>query len=248
MANDRLQAELQHPQIRKMVKAYETWAEGSCAPVVWPDEKGQFRNGTMTFVRTPSGIVLGVTNSHVADGIDTCMDRPGIVCQVGGAYLNPNQLIARHSSLDLATYCLSDVYLAGVGRKHYATTLKKWPPKRPGENDVIMLGGWPGIYREQLEGNFSFKFAWFAGKVASSSEEKLGILLDIANSKSLSDERIEANAELGGWSGGPVLRVTEVDGLERLELAAIIYEYNPALEIALAIPLSCLNDDGTFAD
>jgi hypothetical protein len=69
------------------------------------------------------------------------------------------------------------------------------------------------------------------------------MVLEIARAKSLSSNRVLPHAELGGWSGDPVFRVVDSDGIERLELGAIIYEHNSTLEIALAHPLSSLTEE-----
>lgn len=100
-----------------------------------------------------------------------------------------------------------------------------------------MYGGYPAIYRKNIEGgNIEVKFAWFAGKVQSSSDKNVGMVLELRTSGSLSSTRIPPNAELGGMSGGPVFRIVDDKGIERLELAALGYEYSPENEIALAHP------------
>ena len=111
-----------------------------------------------------------------------------------------------------------------------------------------MFGGFPAIYRKSRDdGSVDFSFAWFAGKVQSSSRKTIGIVLDIARSIVTSPlPRIPANADLGGWSGGPVFRIIDEGRIERLELAAIIYEYSPINEITLAHPLLDLAKDGNF--
>jgi hypothetical protein len=109
-----------------------------------------------------------------------------------------------------------------------------------------MYGGYPAIYREEHDGSFDFMFAWFASSVQSSSEQNVGMVLQISTSNSLSSKRIPANADLGGWSGGPIFRVIDSKNIERLELAAIIYEYSQINEIALGHPLGSLAEDGTF--
>ena len=111
-----------------------------------------------------------------------------------------------------------------------------------------MYGGYPGIYREERGGEFDFTFAWFAGRVSSVSDRHVGMVLEIATAKSLSSSRIPPNADLGGWSGGPVFRMVDENNIERLELAAIIYEYSPTFEIAFAHPLSSLAEDGSFIE
>src|SRR2546423_648769 len=184
-------------EVRAMLGAYQSWAQSLCAPVFWRDVNGELHNGTMTFVRTPTD-VLGVTNAHVADGITACSDEPGRGCQVGGAHLDPARLIARHSTMDLATFRLSDVLLAASG--HQAASVLSWPPQAPSEGKPVMYGGYPAIYRGERDGNYDFLFAWFASTVQSSSEQNVGMVLQISTSNSVSSKRIPPNADLGGWS------------------------------------------------
>lgn len=213
----------------------------------------------MTFLRNELDDVLGLTNAHVADGMAGCLDEVGKRAQVGGAYLSPNWLIAKHPTLDLATFHLSDIVLGQVGfladysispnAHHVAATVPVWPPCPPLEGQPVMYCGYPASYRRDLDGgNVEFTFAWFAGKLRSSSDHHVGLVLDLETSGSFSPTRIPPNADLGGMSGGPVFRIVDASGIERLELAALVYEYSPAFEIAFAYPLISLQPDGTFID
>jgi hypothetical protein len=152
--------------------------------------------------------------------------------------------------MDLASFRLSDVILASAGglEKSHPATVTNWPPTPPSEGDVVLFGGYPAIYRLDRGDNADFLFTWFAGKVACASDKNVGMVLEIAKSKSFSSSRVPPNADLGGWSGGPVFSVIDSNGIERLELAAIIYEYSPTSEIALAHPLSKLEEDGNFVE
>jgi hypothetical protein len=223
-----------------MLRAYQSWAEGLCAPVFWRKSDGRMTNGTFTFLRTASQ-VLGVTNRHVAEGLENS-DKRG--WQLGGAQFDPDRLIAQHPTLDLATFRLSDVFLAPAGKD--AATVTHWPPTKPRLGEPIMLGGYPGMYREPNLGNVKFDFAWFAGKVNVEGDRSIGMVLDIAESVATSVRRIPANADLGGCSGGPVFRVVDSGAIERLELAAIIYQYSRTSETMLAHPLNSLTEDGGF--
>lgn len=236
-------------EIRTLLDVYQSWAKSLCAALFWRDASEQMHNATMTFVRTHSE-VLGITNAHVADGFADCTDKSGRVCQLAGAHLDPARFIARHPTMDLASFRLSDVILAQAGHleKLDAATVPTWPPTPPSERDVVMFGGYPGIYREERADNVDFMFTWFAGKVGSASDKNAGMVLEIATSKSLSSSRVPPHADLGGWSGGPVFIVVDTNGIERLELAAIIYEYSSAYEIAFAHPLSQLAEDGSFIE
>jgi hypothetical protein len=150
--------------------------------------------------------------------------------------------------MDLASFRLSDVILAPAGffERQDAATVPTWPPTPPSEGDVVMFGGYPGIYRQESVENVDFMFTWFAGKVASASDNQVGMVLKIETSKSFSPTRVLPHPDLGGWSGGPVFTVVDSNGIERLELSAIIYEYSQAYEIAFAHPLSDLAEDGTL--
>src|SRR2546423_2012600 len=98
--------------IKTLLSVYEAWAKSLCAPVFWRDPANQMHNGSMTFVRTQSD-VLGITNAHVAEGLANCTDESG--CQLGGAHFDPSRFIARHPTMDLASFRLSDVILAPAG-------------------------------------------------------------------------------------------------------------------------------------
>jgi hypothetical protein len=245
------------PELWALVGIYQSWAQSVSAPVCWQLGDGMTHSGSMTFLRTESHL-LGLTNAHVSDAIAGCSDETGKRCQVGGAYLDPGRLIARHPSLDLATFDLSEVMLGPVSfladytlskdaPRHIAATVPTWPPRPPSEGEPVMFCGYPAIYRKEIErGNVEFKFVWFAAKLQSSSERNVGIVLELKTSASYSSIGVPPNADLGGMSGGPVFRIVDEKGIERLELAGIVYEYSELTEIALAHPLTSLAPDGTF--
>lgn len=223
-----------------MIRAYRAWAESLCAPVFWRMANGRMNNGTVTFLKTKDA-VLGITNAHVVDGLVNSDERGW---QLGNAQFDPNRIIARHPSLDLATFQLSNVFLTTAGKN--AATVPHWPPKSPAFGDPITLGGYPGQNRTALAGIVTFDVAWFAGKVKVEGESTTGVVLDISESIATTRRRIPAHANLGGCSGGPVFRVVEAAGIERLELCAIICQYSQASEIMLACTLTDLREDGTF--
>lgn len=239
-----------------MVRTYEAWANALCAPIFWEDGQGQTLNGTITLLHTAKEL-LGITNAHVADALANCTDQIGNRCQIGGAYLDPARLMAKHPSLDLATFRLSSVVIGqiallndgsvGEGFKHQAATVTNWPPAPPIEGAPVMYGGFPGAYRKKLDdGNVNFGFFWFATKVQSVSEKNIGMVIERESSVSIGEVVLPDKADLGGWSGGPVFRIVEQNLLETLELCGVIYEYSAETGIVLAHPLTDLNPDGTF--
>jgi len=148
--------------------------------------------------------------------------------------------------MDLATFQLSDVFLTQVGPRQFASEVRFWPPAIATEGSPVMFGGYPATYRtERADGMVDFNFAWFAAQVQSSSSKNVGMVLEISRSISVCPTAITNDIDLGGWSG-PVFRVADESGIERLELSAIIYEYSPINEIALAHPLTDLLPDGSF--
>ena len=230
-------------QRKVLFDAFAALAKNLCAPVFWRKKDGRMTNGTVTFLQTPVE-VLGVTNSHVANEALSNHDGQGL--QLGAARLDPSRLIAHHPTLDLATFHLSDVFLATSG--HTASTLPVWPPVPPLEGEPVLFGGYPGAYRTLLPGAVDFSGTWFGAVVASVSENSVGMVLDLERSESFSPRRVPPHAELGGCSGGPVFRIVDSNGIEHLELAAIIYECSSDYEIMRAHTLKSLAEDGTFAD
>ena len=220
------------------------WAQGCCVPVFYRDDTFRLHNGSMTFVDTGTEI-LGITAGHVADDIiKYCDGSPGHGCQVGCADLAPDRLVARHPKLDLATFRLSAPFVtAGNG---HSVTVPSWPPRAPRVGEQVLFCGYPGIYREEKDGQYATAFLYFGGLVESVSDRNFGMVLRIASAYDRGHERVPANADLGGWSGGAVFRVVENETLARLEFAGIIYEYSPVWGIVLAHPVSCVAPDGAF--
>jgi len=246
VVNPTKQERLAALQATGYIDQIQDWAKGCCAPVYYRDADGELHNGSMTFVDTGQAI-LGITAGHVADSIAKyCDGSLGHECQVGSAELDPARLIVRHPKLDLATFRLSAPFVTAAS--HHAATTRAWPPPSPAAHEMLLYSGYPAMYREERENQYDVSFVWFAGLVESVSNRNLGMALRIEKSLAPGLERVPANADLGGWSGGAVFRVIENAALARLELAGVIYEYSPASEIVLAHPLSCVATDGTFLE
>lgn len=243
------------PYLMEMGRVYQFWAHSLCAPVFYEDHQGVTHNGTMTFLQTETRL-LGLTNKHVSKAITLC-GQQGRRCNLGGTELDPNRLIAEHPNDDLATYEISDVLLGTVGmlidgnaqpNKHQPATVTTWPPEVPQAGAPVLYGGYPGGQREPLEdGNVTFGFFWVANKVENASDRNISMVINLEESIAVGKRRLEQGADLGGWSGGPVFRLVDRNGIERLELSAVIYEYSSNMGIVFAHPLIDLTPDGTFA-
>lgn len=220
-------------------------------PVRFSNEAGRRVHATMTAVDTGDAI-LGVTAGHVADRIiQCCSDEIGRQCQIGSTLLPANSLIARHSDLDLATFRLSASVVAAAGRQ--AAPFSDWPPAPPQNRDLVMVGGYPGVYRranlskQQLESDF----ASFGARVTYTDDRKFTIEIPLANSFSVSEKLIPPHTDIAGISGGGVFRLTETHfaaGIEgRLDLIGIVYSGSPGFEVIHAHPLSCMERNGEFS-
>ncbi len=222
-----------------------SWAREGCAPLWFRDPDGKLHNASITFVDTGTA-VLGVTARHVSDEVVLYCDEatPGRGCQVGKAEMSPSCFLARHPSLDLATFQLSDEFVASTG--HSALTVPSWPPRGAAEGELMLFGGYPARVSSEGPNGFSVTHVWFAGHAESVSDRNVGMRLRIADSMSTGGEPAPPKTDLGGWSGGAVFRVLEKEAVARLELAGIVYEYHHEAELALAHPLTSIAADGTF--
>jgi hypothetical protein len=232
---------------RKYLIQFQSWIKTHCAPVFFRNETDERRNGSMTFVNTGTEI-LGITAGHVADRILECCDgKPGHGCQVGGAELDTGRLIARHPRLDLATFQLSEQFLAIAGS--YATSFSSWPPSEPREGEKALIGGYPGVYRQEntVDNEIEVKFAHFGVSVSSVSDHRFYMVLNIASAEALTFERIPEQIDLGGISGGCVFRVVEEGFIAHVELMGILVGGSASFETTFAHTLTCMNEDGTFS-
>ena len=220
-----------------------------CPPVFLHTRAGEVRNGSMVLASDGTRI-LGLTAGHVADAINEHVSDADI-CQVGAAQLLPRSLIERSKDLDLATYALDESTVRES--RHLPFLVRRWPLPVPERGDIVIGGGWPGRYRTNPEGRYDNAFVTFAGQIESVSENNLGILVDLENGRSFTQERVDPDSDLGGISGGPIFRMLpepEQGGLGvRFQLVGIVYTSGlmMAQNIVMAHTLPTLLPDGHFA-
>ena len=224
----------------------ETIAKRMSAPFWWldPDLPRGIRGGTICFVHTGARL-LGVTAAHVhTEYLARRAVVPGLRCQIGGHSFNPEErLIALDPELDVATYGLSGVQVtAALADTHYAP---KWPPD-VNDEDAHVVGGWPWTLSEQGDGEVTHSFLHFIAKLSSVSTRQMGIVTYTSTSIPWGGNSLPLGTNLGGMSGGPVYRMSE-SGFAVLTLVGTIYEYQPGFEIALARPLSVIDEQGTIS-
>ena len=225
-------------------------AKQSCVPFWWHgvssnNEYKILHNGTLCLLDTGSN-KIGITADHVySEYLQNKQANPDIVCQIGGnTFLPENRVIDRSSELDLATFELSDIIVAASGGYFHAP--RHWPTGVVTEGDAILLGGYPGLLREEHHATADIPFQWFAGAATSVSPLNVSLNIDFKNLHQPLKPNSPLNPQLGGMSGGPVFRL--VPGIiEHLELVGFIYEYHESFELILARPTICLQSSGQLA-
>lgn len=213
------------------------------APYWWEDPaRGEpyHQGGTICFVHTGKRL-LGVTAEHIhRKAVERSQDD---WCQIGGHTFDPAaRLIDADRDLDIATYDISDI-IANAANADVQYALG-WPPVIA-DNDLAIVGGWPWRLSTSRGQNVTHSFLHFLCRVQNPAGNQLGAALFTSTSVPWGSRPLPPGLNIGGMSGGPVYRVIE-NPLTQLALAGIVYEYQPAYELALARPLTLVRADGTI--
>lgn len=232
---------------RGYLPAYRSMVREMCACFWWhgSDQLGIDRilqNGTVCFVNTGSELIA-VTAAHVLEGyISAKRLNPDIVCQLGSITYDPeNHVIDIDSCLDLATFKVSPVVIAGAGCT--PSTPTSWPPASVATGDTLLCGGHPGAIRHENESSADLPFQWFLA-TAASSNENIALSLELDDCYvPLSVEPL-SNKTLGGMSGGPVFKYIPPSPIERIELVGFIYEFQHAYGLMFARPALYIDNQG----
>jgi len=193
----RLDRKAEFERLRGYIIQLQDLAKKDSAPVFWRDDSNAVRNGTMTFVSTGKEI-LGITAGHVADEcLEAYRSNPDRSCQVGGAAFDADaRLIARHNSLDLATFRLSEPFVAAALGN--CASMPSWPPRELSVGEIVLFGGWPASHRVEEEQSFDFYFVSFIGKLGGASSRQSGLQLRIRDSMLTGPTGLPEHADLGG--------------------------------------------------
>lgn len=220
-------------------------AKSTCATFWWYEDAWGApieHNGTVCFVNTGSRL-LAMTANHVLDAyVSDRGTKPAIKCQFGSVPFEPAaRVISTDASLDLAVIDVSEVVVSGSGSStHHAV---RWPPEKLVEGETVVLGGYPGGMRVPGTGAVEFSFVSFIGQVTDSGPDRINISLDLKGVKWSPGPPPYPDFDLGGMSGGPIFRVRS--GLvETLELAGIVYQYGPLLEVVQGRHLESVASSG----
>jgi hypothetical protein len=193
------------------------------------------RNGTVTLLRLGSRF-LGVTCYHVLDGFRQLPSSQRGIFQLGPIVMEPeNHLIAEDRERDIAVIDLTSFVGTSTGlREPNFVEPLSWPPADLSTDDVICLGGFPGIWRDQVDlGHLRFySFSSGASEVTSVREDVI-----------VTRVRVEVWGSLGGLSGGPVFAWRKTPILVA-ELVGFVYEYQESLDLMFVRSAAVLSEEG----
>lgn len=220
-AIDRAEAAGYLPHIR-------TLAQNATVPVWWsrtslPTDKAILHNATMCAVNTGERTIC-VTAGHVyTKYLEHSEEFDDVECQMGNVRVKlDDYLIDHNADLDLATFDVSPILLAGSGISEHGP--RTWPPANLRESDIVVLGGYPGMLRQERPGQVGLPFVSFLARVAQVSSDHSAVQLNIeASYWPNGSGGIPPRSELGGMSGGPILRYHS-ETVEYLEMVGFIYE------------------------
>ena len=241
---DRAEAAGYLPQLRSLVKS-------ATVPLWWWRNSLRIsdsilHSGTLCAVDTGTNTVC-VTADHVyAQYLADIEKHDDVECQIGNVRIRlQDYLIERDSVMDLATFDVSPILIAGSGIRVQAA--HTWPPASLREAEIVALGGYPGSFRRERSGEVDFSFVSFFAPVAQSSEEHSAFQLNLPDSYWPDGSGgVPERSELGGMSGGPIFRY-HPGPVEFFELAGFIYEASAEFELIRGRHASCISAIGRIA-
>jgi hypothetical protein len=238
---DKMEAAGYLPHLRQII--------ASCTKPIWWSRSSSvigdaiLHSGTFCAINTGE-VSFGVTAGHVFETyLSQKRQFDDIECQVGNVRIDLEDFLFDHNTnLDLATFGISPFLLTATGISTHAPIT--WPPADLEEKEIVGLGGYPGMFRQEAPRLARFDFASFFAPVAQSSKDHLAFQLNLADSYWPDNSGgIPAGSELGGMSGGPVFRYRPKP-VEFLELAGFIYEASSVYELVFARHASCITGSG----
>jgi hypothetical protein len=205
-------------------------------------------NGTGSLVKLGDKY-LGVTCEHVLRHYRT-LDKPHTVFHFGRVDINPEAcLIDENQTYDLAVFDLTPF----VGMVPELTAAKFvepaiWPPRSVSLDDVICLGGFPGIWGEQINlGHLRFSsFSSGAAQVHAIGEHHLVTRVEIEKCVTQFNKGLVLGS-LGGLSGGPVFAWRKEPVLAA-ELVGFIHEYQDVYDLMRVTSANPIREDGLSSE
>jgi hypothetical protein len=204
------------------------------------------RNGTGSLIKL-GGKYLGVTCEHVISRYRTVRDSK-TVFQFGLLAIDPEeQLISESCEYDLAVFDLTRF----VGHHEDFTAARFveptiWPPRDVSRDDVICLGGFPGIWREQITLRHLrfYSFSSGASQVHSVGQHHLMTRIEVEQCINQFNNGVVMGS-LAGLSGGPVFAWRR-EPILTAELVGFVCEYQGKLDLMYVRLANVLREDGTL--
>lgn len=204
-------------------------------------------SGTATFVKL-EGRFLAVTCHHVLEAYRRARTAAETVFQIGEVLLDPEgYLVSEDRDRDLTVIeltrfvgCSSDLTEAMFVQPIV------WPPQAVSVTDILCLGGYPGVWREQMTlGHLRFHtFSTGTGEILSVDGEKIVTTIQLQDSI-IQNEHGRVQGSLGGLSGGPVFAWRKTPLLVA-ELVGFIYEYQESFDLMFVRKASVMASNGSF--
>jgi hypothetical protein len=148
-------------------------------------------------------------------------------CQIGNVAFNPEErLIARgRNGLDIATFKIMPEEIAATGKRIVKGNDGPWPPP-PHQGEIVFFGGFPGGERDAI-GDHEMVFGLHSAmpRLTSFTERQLCCQLDRTGWIDVRGLGLPAvGYDLGGVSGGPMLKPVFVDGQWTWRLVGVVSE------------------------
>jgi hypothetical protein len=184
--------------------------------------------GSMFFLDCGRG-PFAVTAGHVYEGFAEHLRKYRVrSCQIGNVGFNPEErLIAwgKYQGLDIATFRVTSEEIAATGKRVVRGADGAWPqPPQPGE--AVFFGGFPGAERDSI-GPDEMVFGLHSAmpRLTSLTDHQLCCQFDRSSWIDVRGLGLPpVGYDLGGVSGGPMLKPIFVDGAWSWRLAGVISE------------------------
>jgi hypothetical protein len=184
--------------------------------------------GATAFILRFEHRFVAVTADHVIEEYFADLDADKrTMCQLSSCRVWPEKsLIARSTTLDMASFEIDPGQLAGMG----ADTIDcrgQWPPPDVSVGDSLTLTGFLDTQRAKIAAGHYEMRAWGAHGIADAVTER-DIVTIYDPESALSPHDAVAKPPVGfnmsGCSGGPVILVKQVNGLVRWFPVGLIYK------------------------
>jgi len=132
-----------------------------------------------------------------------------------------------HKIMDIATFKITNDEISRLNKNVLHGSNDTWPPRRPVENQAVVIAGFPGLERQQVaESEYSFALHCFNTPVSSISDRHFGCSFERQYWVDIYDNGLPAeNYDLGGISGAPALALEKsASGIVSWRLAGVVYE------------------------